>query len=212
MPDSFFTPSVGQTHPRSTRCDSPQWLRNLWLILLAAVGCLLVAMQFRGFAFPARQPTAGPRLDSLRLQGLTGGATAVGLGDLKGRVVVLHLWSPWNPTSRMQLSYIAELQQQLRSSSDVVVLPVCYGKQSGEDVAVLDYEARLFLQQANINMPCYVDAGETTRKAVARAVGVDALPLTLLLDRQGGVRRHFCQLQPGQPEQLRQLIGQLAGQ
>ena len=209
MRNSYSTRSAGQSRPR---CDSPQWLRNLWLILLAAIGCLLAAMQFRGFAFPARQPTVGPRLDVLRLQGLTGGATAVTLDDLKGRVVVLHLWSPWNPTSRMQLSYIAELQQQLRSNSDVVILPVCYGKHSGEDLAVLDYEARLFLQQANINMPCYVDADQTTRKAVSRAVGLDVLPLTVVLDRQGGVRRYFCQLQPGEDAQLRQLIVKLVGQ
>jgi len=209
MRNSYITRSAGQSH---SRCDSPQWLRNIWLVLLAAIGCLLAAMQFRGFAFPARQPTVGPRLDVLRLQGLTGGATAVTLGDLKGRVVVLHLWSPWNAASRMQLSYIAELQQQLRSSSDVVVLPVCYGKHSGEDLAVLDYEARLFMQQANINMPCYVDADETTRKAVSRAVGVEVLPLTVVLDGQAVVRRYFCRLQPGEQEQLRKLIIQLVGQ
>ncbi len=192
--------------------NSPRWLRNPWLILLAAIGCVLVAVQFRGFAFPGRQPAPGPRLSALRLQGLTGGPAAVSLSDLKGRVAVLHLWSPNNALCRMQLSYIADLQHQLRSNSDVTILPVCYGKHPGEDLAVLYYETRLFLQQANINMLCYVDPDGTTRKAATQAVGTEELPLTLVLDRQGFVRRYFIGFRPGDHEQLRQLLLQLASQ
>ena len=74
---------------------------------------------------------------------------------------------------------------------------------------MLDYDTRVFLRQANIDMPTYADPGGATRRAAADAVGLEHLPTTLVLDRQGAIRGAWSGARSGDERQIRQLIGQL---
>ncbi len=184
--------------------------RRHWIVLAAAVAGLCLAVYLRTFgSFGPRSPGEERQtLTRLRLQPLAEAGQPVTLDDLSGRVVLLHFWGTWCPPSRSDLSYVAELERQYRDRTDFRVLAVSCGSGVTEDLGELDYETRVFLQQANIDMPVYADPGQVTRRAVDEAVGFE-YPTTILLDRRGGIRRVWHGPQADGARDLQKLVGEL---
>jgi thiol-disulfide isomerase/thioredoxin len=185
--------------------------RRHWIVLIAASAgiCLAVYLRTFGSFGPTSSGAEVVKLACVRLQPLADASQPVTLDDLSGRVVLIHLWGTWSPPCRIDLSYIADIERQYRSRTDLRVLAVSCGRGVAEDLGELDYETRVFLQQANIAMPVYADPGQVTRRAVDEAVGFEGYPTTILLNRRGGIRRAWRGPQPEGAHELRQLVAEL---
>jgi thiol-disulfide isomerase/thioredoxin len=185
--------------------------RHHWIVLAAAVVGLCLAVYLRTFGSfgPTSAGGEAEKLARLRLQPLADAGQPVLLDDLSGRVVLLHFWGTWCNPCRIDLSHVADIERQHRDRTDFRVLAVSCGRGVAEDLGELDYETRVFLQQANIDMPVYADPGQVTRRAVDEAVGFEGYPTTILLDRRGNIRRVWHGPQGEGARELPELVGEL---
>ena len=185
--------------------------RHHWFVLaVAGAGiCLAVYLRTFGSFAPTSSAAEAEKLTRLRLQPLADAGQPVTLDDLAGRVVLIHFWGTWSRPCRMDLSHVADIERQYGGRTDFRVLAVSCGRGAADDLGELDYETRVFLQQANIDMPVYADPGQVTQRAVDAAVGFDGCPTTTLLDRRGNIRRVWRGPQPDSARELQQLVAEL---
>ena len=158
-----------------------------------------------------KQPEpAAEKLPRLELQPLTGDSQPVTLEELRGRVVLINFWGTWCPPCRVELPHIADIEKKFRDNPAFKPLAVSCTYKMREDVAALRDKTSKFLQQVDIDMPTYADQGGTTRLA-AKSAGAfsDGYPTTLLLDRQGGIRKVWVGYGPGVEKEIEKLISQL---
>lgn len=101
------------------------------------------------------------------------------LAGLRGEVVVVNFWATWCPPCKREIPELSRLQDSLRSEPATVVgVAVSSGSRQ---------EIREFGEEHGINYPVWLsDPG--TAATEYRAVG---LPTTLLVDRQGVIRRRY---------------------
>lgn len=133
-----------------------------------------------------------------------------GLGDFRGRVVLLNLWATWCAPCRREMPTLDRLQVRLQSRGfEVVALSI---DRAGPE------QVREFLAEVGApNLKLYLD--RTTRSM--RTLGIIGLPTTLLIDRRGrevgrligaaewdsdeavGLIEHFLGDDPNEPEEAR---------
>ena len=154
-------------------------------------------------------PPAAEKLSQLELLPLTGDSQPVTLAELEGRVVLINFWGTWCPPCLVELPHIAEIEKRFRDDPDFKLLAVSCNYEIPEDVADLRSKTSEFLQQVNIDMPTYVDPEGVSRSAVDDAVGFQGYPTTLLLDRQGVIRKVWAGYTPGVEKEMEKLISQL---
>ncbi len=94
------------------------------------------------------------------------------LSDFKGHVLLLNFWAGWCPPCRAEMPSMGTLADTLRGG-DFVMLPVNV-KESGDMV-------KSFTAEFEIDFPVYLDINAEA----AMAVGVTALPTSILIDREG---------------------------
>ena len=200
-----FPETIERTQPAAPRP------RRHWILVAAAVAglCLVVYLRTFGSFGAADVGSEAETLPRLKLQPLADAGQPVRLDDLAGRVVLVHFWGTWCKPCRIDLSYVADIERQYRDRTDFRVLAVSCGRGVDEDLGELDYETRVFLQQANIDMPVYADPGQVTRRAVDEVAGFEGYPTTVVLDRRGGIRRVWHGPQADGAHELRQLVGEL---
>jgi len=102
----------------------------------------------------------------------------VRLSQLKGKIVMLNVWTTWCPPCRKEMPTMETLYQRLKSS-DFVMLA------ASQDVdgksTVLPY-----LQEGGFTFPVVLDVnGEVGKK-----YGVTGYPETFIIDRQGNIVYH----------------------
>jgi peroxiredoxin len=97
------------------------------------------------------------------------------LSEQRGDVVVLSFWSSRCNVCRAQLAELDRLFATYRPAGFVV-----FGVNVDDDVAA----AREFATTLKVQFPMLLDPS----KSVARAYGVDALPMLVAIDRFGAVR------------------------
>jgi len=110
---------------------------------------------------------------------LAAGDRSIGPTELRGRVTVLAFWASWCLPCIRELPELDRAYQRLRNDSRVAFYAVdtaLLGDQTAED-------GRRFLEGHHLSLPMAFDSGDTSR-----ALGVDALPTLLILDRNGHVR------------------------
>ncbi len=95
--------------------------------------------------------------------------------DLDGKVVILDFWATWCPPCRKEIPGFVELQKEY-SDKGLVVVGVSLDEGSPEAV-------KAFIRQFGINYPIVMG----TPEVVAAFGGVEGLPTTFILDRQGKI-------------------------
>ena len=122
----------------------------------------------------ARPPANGAVAPVFETVDLAGGSVK-GPDDFKGRVVAIRFWADWCPYCRKEMAALQPVYARLRERGlEILAVNVA------QDAAT----ARAFVEPLGIGYPVLLDP----EGAIARAYGVQALPTTWLLDREGVVR------------------------
>ena len=151
---------------------------------LAGLALLAAAAQFYTARAPEQPaPAAAPRpalsplfamLPVPDLRFADGAGRALSLADFRGRVVLLNLWATWCAPCREEMPALDRLQARLGGSGfEVVALSV----DQGGPEAVRAFYDDLGLDALGVRLDA---SGEAMR-----ALGVAALPTTLLIDASG---------------------------
>jgi thiol-disulfide isomerase/thioredoxin len=162
-------------------------------LMLAGAGVVCLVMSARGLAVLAFVAAAGIWLiPNLGGGGPPGFAVAAQVGpapearfravdgtprtlaDFRGRVVLLNIWATWCGPCRSEMASLDRLQA-LHGADGLEVLAVSVDRDGLNKV-------RRFYQNTGIrNLKVYVDSG------TAAAFGARAIPMTVLIDRQGNM-------------------------
>jgi len=123
------------------------------------------------------------RAEPVAFSGETDAGDAVSSDELAGRVVLLNFWYASCPPCRREAPELEALNQQFQGE-DVVVLGV-----NTQDSAAT---AQTFAREHGVTYPSVLDAGSNdVLFAFSGDVPPNAVPTTLLLDREGRVAARF---------------------
>ena len=101
-------------------------------------------------------------------------ARTIALTDYAGKVVVLNVWGSWCAPCREEMPSLDALQAQ-RGGEDFAVLTIAAGRNPPPAI-------RKFMDETGVkNLPMLTDE----RMALARGMGVLAMPVTILIDAEG---------------------------
>ena len=130
-----------------------------------------------------------------RLQRRGGGE--VSLADLRGEVVMINFWATWCGPCRQEMPLLDELYSRYQRVG-FSLLGVNIDDDSGK--------AMNMVAELGVSFPVLFDA----QKDVSRLYAVDAMPVTVILDREGTVRHVHEGYKPGYEqkylEQIRALL------
>jgi thiol-disulfide isomerase/thioredoxin len=121
------------------------------------------------FVFKDRRPT----IDSGAFKDASG--KEMTLADWKGRVVLINLWATWCAPCRKEMPDLAQLQKDY-GGDDFEVVAISVDLKGAE-------ASSAFLKEVSAdNLALYVEP--TTR--IMKKLGAIGLPVTILIDREGG--------------------------
>jgi thiol-disulfide isomerase/thioredoxin len=101
------------------------------------------------------------------------------LSDLKGQVVLLNFWGSWCPPCLVEIPHLVEVQKVLLEMGGTIIGPAV-DSGSADDVL-------RFAEEQGINYPVWMSDDQT---AVGK-FGAAGYPYTLLIDRQGVIRKRY---------------------
>ena len=137
--------------------------------------------------------TSGPA-PPLSLQLLDGGS--IGLGELRGKVVMVDFWSSWCPPCIEEAPVLAEAYREY-AGQEVEFLGVAIWDEADD----IDR----YIQQFDLSYPNGLDA----KGAMAINYGVRGIPEKYFIDREGQLVRKFSG--PVSAEKLRAIIDEMLG-
>jgi cytochrome c biogenesis protein CcmG/thiol:disulfide interchange protein DsbE len=144
-------------------------------------------------ATPAGNGETGTVAPGYELADLTG--KMVSNREFAGKVVILDFWATWCPPCREEIPHFVQLQSKYREQG-LVIVGLSLDAGGAKDVAP-------FAEEHNVNYPMLIGNDETA-KAFG---GVNSIPTTFVLDRQGKIVKRFVGFTP--PEVFEQTIAPL---
>lgn len=152
----------------------PKRTRSRRLVASTVLAVALAGLVLYGLLNPADRETAGSMPDfSLPL--LAGDGT-LGKQDLLGDPVVVNFWASWCIPCRTEMPLFEQIWQEHRDEGLQVV---------GVNIQDSRSEALAFLADVGVTYPTVFDADQT----LAKALGVNGLPQTFFVDRDGNLLR-----------------------
>jgi peroxiredoxin len=152
----------------------------LKVILRSFAGLLLAAALFTGCSNSNNSVKAAVKPDKQRkpapnftLKDSTG--QNVKLSDYRGKVVLLNFWATWCGPCKIEIPWFIEFQQAYKDKS-FTVLGVSMDDEGWKVV-------KPFVAERKINYPVLVGTEETSQQYG----GIDALPTTFVIDRDGRI-------------------------
>ncbi|MEW5786784.1 MAG: TlpA disulfide reductase family protein [Pseudomonadota bacterium] len=119
-------------------------------------------------------PVNGQAAPGFTLERLDGARVTLPV-DLAGRVVAVRFWADWCPYCRKEMAALQPVHARLHAQGlEILAVNVAQDRDT----------ARRFAESIGIAYPVLLDP----EGATARAYGVQALPVTWLVDRQGILR------------------------
>jgi thiol-disulfide isomerase/thioredoxin len=110
--------------------------------------------------------------------------TATSLEASKGRPVLLNFWAPWCVPCRLEFPELEALQARLKSAGVEVI---------GVTAEADDKKIQRFVASTGVTFGIVVDP----RGALHRAVNLEAMPTTVLLDADGRLVKTYLGYSPG---------------
>ncbi len=99
----------------------------------------------------------------------------VSLNDFRGQVVLINFWATWCAPCRKEMPFLEQIYQRYERLGVTLL---------GVNVEDGPEEAKAFLKETPVSFPVLFDMDKT----VSSLYGVEAMPTTILVDRQGNVR------------------------
>jgi len=138
--------------------------------LRAAFGLLLAAVTALAVAAPLAPSAQAPDFTLRTLDG-----QKLRLGEQRGRVVLVNFWATWCGPCRQEMPHLNKLYEKYKSSGFVLL-----GVNVDDDTA----QAAGVASRLGVTFPVLPDAD----KRVSRQYDLNAMPSTVLIDRDGRVR------------------------
>jgi cytochrome c-type biogenesis protein len=151
-----------------------------------------------------------PTFPGIEVSDLTG--QTYQLKNFLGTATVLNFWATWCGPCRIEMPELQKLYNELGGKGlvvlavdvDVAIDPSQEGMSQLLDL--LRSQIQMFLSRTGITLPVYLIDGRTQAQ-----LGLNRLPLSVLLDREGGVVRVYPGYSPESIKDLRQqVLGLLA--
>ena len=136
------------------------------------------------------KPAPDFKLDSLN-------GKSVSLSDFKGQVVLLDFWASWCPPCQESLPHLGQVYGE--KNDGVKVLAVNMGEQREA--------VQAFVKQQNIDVPVLLDP----KNQVAQKYNVSSIPQSVIIGKDGQVKKVFVGMGPDTFKQIRQEIQSLQG-
>ena len=143
-------------------------IRRFALIVLGIglVGAFLV--------WPTQVPADNVRKAAPNFTLSDANGAAVRLSDFKGRVVLLDFWATWCHGCKTEIPWYMEFQNKYKDSG-LSVIGVSMDEDGWKSV-------KPFIEEQKMNYAVVIG-----NEALAKLYAVDALPVTLLIDRNGKI-------------------------
>jgi thiol-disulfide isomerase/thioredoxin len=106
------------------------------------------------------------------------------LADLRGKAVLLNFWATWCPPCKIEIPWFIELQKQY-ANQGLIVVGVAMDDDTNKQKVVSD-----FANQMKIDYPILLG----TDQVADQYGGVDALPTTFFISRDGKIVRRVMGL------------------
>lgn len=115
------------------------------------------------------------------------------LSEHRGQVVMLNFWASWCGPCRQEMPHLDALNVQYADLGFTVF---------GINLDAQRAEAEKVLNDIPVSFPILFD----TQNTVSELYGVDSMPMTILVDRDGTVRKLYRGYKPGFEEKYEQEI------
>lgn len=174
-------------HPRPRR-SAPLAVLLSAVLALAVAGCGAAGTGDKGYVGADGVITTVAPEDRREVAGEVSGETLDGqpwsLADQRGKVVVLNVWGTWCPPCRKEAPVLAEAARQLKADPEL-----------GDDVVFMGIntrdsspaQGRAFERNFEVPYPSLFDPDGRTLLAFRGTITPNAIPSTLVIDRQGRV-------------------------
>jgi peroxiredoxin len=134
---------------------------------------LLLALSVPASVAHAALPPAGKTAPDFAAK--SDGGRNVRLSELRGQVVLINFWASWCGPCRQELPLLGKIYSQYRNAGFVLLaVNVDDDRKAAESM----------LKRLDLKIPTLFDGS----KSVAKLYGVDTMPATLVIDRDGRVR------------------------
>jgi peroxiredoxin len=143
------------------------------MTVLARRFAILLALAVPAGAARAALPPAGAPAPDFAAKSSAG--RNVRLSELRGQVVLINFWASWCSPCRQELPLLGKIYTQYRSAGFALL---------AVNVDDNRKDAEGMLKRLDLKFPTLFDGG----KSVAKLYGVDTMPATLVIDRDGRVR------------------------
>lgn len=138
--------------------------------------------------------SAGAATPGFALPARAGGTLS--LDQLKGQVVMVNFWATWCGPCRQEMPLLEQIQQKYEPLGFTVV---------GINVEPDSAAAQAWLTGVGVTFPILFDRENT----VAAAFGVEGMPSTVFIDRNGAVRYVHRGYKPGDESKYSDMIRSL---